>query len=204
MYPEHWLNPDLNRLPTPAARKESLRSARIACKWAITRIMILNLVLIVVPGLLFAYFGKEAQIRMGRYTIAMLIVTWMGAITTFHVLGLWRLRGPMRIQIRKHLNANGIRTCLNCGYDLTGASQHAVCPECGRSQEKAGDDNRRKSLPPSLVKSQRILAIIPLGLLVCIILARIQWPQSHVARGILSALTVLAACAFLGIGRRPS
>lgn len=31
------------------------------------------------------------------------------------------------------LAASGFRMCLQCGYSLTGSSDHGSCPECGRS-----------------------------------------------------------------------
>jgi hypothetical protein len=38
----------------------------------------------------------------------------------------------VRKSVREQLNAHGLRTCLDCGYDLRG-SDEPRCPECGNA-----------------------------------------------------------------------
>ena len=45
-------------------------------------------------------------------------------------------RTAIRRHMRRYLNAMGLRTCLTCGYDLTGNTS-SVCPECGTTVQGA-------------------------------------------------------------------
>jgi hypothetical protein len=53
------------------------------------------------------------------------------------VLGsLWLCRRSLRRSAREHLNASGMRLCMDCGYNLAG-NVSGVCPECGERIQQA-------------------------------------------------------------------
>lgn len=54
-------------------------------------------------------------------------------------------RKLMSKAVRRSLNETGIRTCMNCGYDMRG-SVPGVCPKCGEAltddDDEVIDDSR--------------------------------------------------------------
>ena len=73
---------------------------------------------------------------------------WFGVVVVFVTavtcgcggfVTLWRKR--IRRRLRIALNQLGVRTCLQCGYDLRGLTE-SRCPECGTPFEPGGEVHR--------------------------------------------------------------
>jgi len=50
---------------------------------------------------------------------------------------MWLWRRGITAELRAALNAQGLPTCLHCGYDLTGNTS-GTCPECGKGVTACG------------------------------------------------------------------
>jgi hypothetical protein len=49
----------------------------------------------------------------------------------------WLMRRRFQRALRRRLSAEGVPTCLKCGYNRTGTASDAPCPECGHAPAAA-------------------------------------------------------------------
>jgi len=76
---------------------------------------------------IFIYYRLSLLVNVSPMILPGALIVWVAL--TF-LAPLWLCRNSMRRSIREHLNASGIRLCLDCGYNLKG-NVSGICPECG-------------------------------------------------------------------------
>ncbi len=124
--------PELARLSTTYERRSMLRRAAQAASRG--------------PGTaLLAASGLCLAGALGYIVWTLDILAFDDIPWSFTLLGLVLLswqpvlpgrRAAIRRHLRRYLNAKGLRTCLTCGYDLTGNTS-SICPECGTTVQGA-------------------------------------------------------------------
>ena len=121
---QRMLCPELARFACAADRKVAYLRARDSVG--------------VVFGLITSTVGT-ALLLGGAYGLSVRGTWWVGWILatlafrfTFVQSVVWLSRRAIRRSVWGQLNEAGLRTCVGCGYDLTG-NESGVCPECGET-----------------------------------------------------------------------
>ena len=118
--------PELSSFATTAARREALRKA--ANRVYLTGSLLGSLLLII-----SLWCAPVLQEHTGLSELPMLLSFGLiCGLTGFGFVLLGRRR--IRVSLRSQLNAQGIPTCMHCGYDLRG-QETGRCPECGTRVE---------------------------------------------------------------------
>ena len=117
-----WLFPELLCFDGGEARRKALR--RAALKVYIGGTFVTGACLIIVVGL-------SPVIHRYIQLPAWLVAAVAGAVSGLGGYGgVWFARKRIRMSLRRQLIAEGMRVCMQCGYDLRGQDR-AQCPECG-------------------------------------------------------------------------
>jgi hypothetical protein len=124
--------PELGRLSSTWERRKMLRrAAQAASEGAAALLFTMSFLCLVV---VFVY---AASTLVGVwFNKAPLLLAFLGLVLATWSKGLPGRRAAIRRHLRRYLNGMGLRTCLACGYDLTG-NRSDTCPECGTAIEGA-------------------------------------------------------------------
>lgn len=125
--------PELDRLADPNDQRDILKMATDRAG-AVGRTVLIGglLAFLVWLPIRYALLYWIAERRLGSFILNMVISMSGGVIAVLAGVAISIKLHHRKIarQIRLELNARGLPTCIQCGYDLTGNTS-GVCPECG-------------------------------------------------------------------------